>query len=99
MAEDSPHGLNQALERNIAALTGRRRADQARAPLQARIADAVTRFTGSLAFVYLHLALVGLLVAVNVGALPGVPRRVLGTYASKRPAEQQRRWGFINGRN
>lgn len=74
MAEDSPHGLNQALERNIAALTGRRRADQARAPLQARIADAVTRFTGSLAFVYLHLALVGLWVAVNVGALPGVPR-------------------------
>ncbi len=32
-------------------------------------------------------------------AMDGVAlgRRVLGTYASKRPTEQQRRWGVING--
>jgi uncharacterized membrane protein len=74
MADSSPFGLTEALERNIAALAERRRAEQARAPLQARVADAVTRFTGSLWFVYLHLVLVALWVAVNVGAMPGVAR-------------------------
>lgn len=74
MADSSPFGLTEALERNIAALAERRRAERAQAPLQARLADAVTRFTGSLAFVYIHLALVGFWVAVNSGSVPDVPR-------------------------
>jgi uncharacterized membrane protein len=74
MTETAPFGLSETLERNIAALAERRRAEQADASFQARLADAVTRFTGSMAFVYLHLVLVGAWVAANIGALPGVPR-------------------------
>jgi uncharacterized membrane protein len=40
-----------------------------------RIADAVTKFAGSMGFVYLHLAVVGVWVVVNTGLLPrAVPR-------------------------
>jgi uncharacterized membrane protein len=74
MADSSSFGLTEALERNIAALAERRRSEREQAPLQARIADAVTRFSGSMSFVCLHLVLVAFWVAVNVGAVPGVPR-------------------------
>jgi uncharacterized membrane protein len=74
MTDSSPLGLTEALERNIHALAERRRAERARAPPQARVADAVTRFFGSMTFVGLHLALVAFWVAVNIGAVPGVPR-------------------------
>lgn len=70
MADSSPFGLSETLERNIAALSERRRAEQAHASFQLRLAEAVTRFTGSMAFVYLHVVLVALWVAVNVGAVP-----------------------------
>lgn len=71
---DAPYGLTEALERNITALAERRRAERAQASRREKVADAITRFTGSMAFVYLHLVLVGLWVAANVGAVPGVPR-------------------------
>lgn len=67
-------GLSDALENNIKALAERRRAERARASRQERLADAITRFVGSMMFVYLHLAIVGLWIAANIGALPGVPR-------------------------
>jgi uncharacterized membrane protein len=69
---DAPFGLTEALERNIAALAERRRAERAQESRQERVADAITRFTGSMAFVCLHLAIVGLWVAVNIGAVPGL---------------------------
>jgi uncharacterized membrane protein len=68
-----PGSLNRALERNIAALERRRREDSARATLEERIAGGITRFTGSMMFVYLSLALVGFWVAANLGWIPGVP--------------------------
>jgi len=74
MVDSSPFGLSETLERNIAALAERRRAEQAHASFQERLADTVTRFTGSMAFVYLHVALVALWVAVNIGAVPGIGR-------------------------
>ncbi len=37
------------------------------------MADAVTRFTGSLRFVYIHLALFGAWIAVNLGWTPAEP--------------------------
>ena len=58
------------IERNIRALLDRRRAEDKRRKLQERIADAVTRFTGSMTFVYLHLALFGAWIVINV---PGTP--------------------------
>jgi uncharacterized membrane protein len=39
--------------------------------LQDKAADAITRFTGSMTFVYIHLVLFGLWILINVGWLPG----------------------------
>jgi uncharacterized membrane protein len=61
------------LERNIDALIARRRLEDAEKTAQDRIADAITRFTGSMLFVYLHLALFGAWIAVNLGLTP-LPR-------------------------
>lgn len=66
------NGLNQALERNIAALSARRAQEEARAPFQVRLADAITRFAGSMIFVYAHVFLVAVWTAVNLGLVPGV---------------------------
>lgn len=74
MPPPSPGGLNSALARNIQALQERRRVEAASAPLQDRIADAVTRFTGSLIFVYLHLIVFGFWIVANLGWIPGVPQ-------------------------
>ncbi len=43
-------------------------------PTQDRLADAITRFTGSMRFVYLHLVLFGLWIAINLSVLPFIPR-------------------------
>jgi uncharacterized membrane protein len=69
-----PGSLNSALQRNIAALERRRREEAARAPFEERLAATITRFTGSMLFVYLHLALYGLWIAANLGWIPAVPR-------------------------
>jgi uncharacterized membrane protein len=62
------------LERNIRALQQRRRREQTEATAEERIADAITRFTGSMRFVYLHLAFFGFWIVANLGWVPGVPR-------------------------
>jgi len=61
------------LERNIEALTARRRREEPEATLQERIAETVTRFTGSMLFVYIHLAFFGFWIVANLGWIPGVP--------------------------
>jgi uncharacterized membrane protein len=62
------------LERNIQALKARREREEAEATAQERIADAITRFTGSMLFVYLHLAFFGFWIIANLGWVPGVPK-------------------------
>jgi uncharacterized membrane protein len=66
--------LNSALRRNIEALHERRQQEAAAASAETRIAEAITRFTGSMRFVYLHLLLFGAWVLVNLGLIPGLPR-------------------------
>jgi uncharacterized membrane protein len=68
-----PPGLSPVLERNIRALQLRREREEKEASAEERLAEAITRFTGSMRFVYLHLALFGFWVAANLGWLPGVP--------------------------
>jgi uncharacterized membrane protein len=68
-----PQGLSSVLERNIQALTERRRREEAQATPQERIAEAITRFTGSMPFVYIHLAIFGFWIIANLGWIPGVP--------------------------
>ncbi len=67
-----PESLNTALQRNIQALQERRRAEAAAASAEEKIAAAITRFCGSMRFVYLHLALYGFWVVANLGWVPGL---------------------------
>jgi uncharacterized membrane protein len=66
-------GVTRVLARNIRTLCARRQREEAAVPLQDRIADAITRFTGSMPFVYLHLLIFGCWIVINLGWLPGVP--------------------------
>jgi uncharacterized membrane protein len=69
----TPPDLARVVERNIEALLQRRRAEEEARAFDERIAKAISRFTGSMRFVYLHLVLFGLWIAVNLGLTP-VPR-------------------------
>jgi uncharacterized membrane protein len=62
-----PESLNSALARNIEALRDRDRRERGRARLHERLAETITRFTGSMAFVYVHLALYGSWIVANLG--------------------------------
>lgn len=66
-------GLASTLERNIAALAERRRAEEGKARLEDRVAGAITRFAGSMWFVYLHAAGVAGWIAINAGLTPLAP--------------------------
>lgn len=70
----TPSAMAQIVERNIQTLLARQRRDDARKSVQERVADAITRFTGSMKFVYLHAAVYGLWVVINLGWIPGVPK-------------------------
>jgi uncharacterized membrane protein len=54
------------VERNIRTLIERRQREENEQKVEQRMADRITRFTGSLPFVYLHLCLFGLWIAVNL---------------------------------
>ena len=62
--------FSSVVERNISALLEQRRQAEARKTLQDRIADRITRFSGSMTFVYLHLVVFGLWIVANLGWLP-----------------------------
>jgi len=65
-----PGSLNTALERNIEALQRRRKREASSASFQERVAERITAFTGSMRFVYLHLAAFGFWIVANLGLLP-----------------------------
>ena len=69
MTDDS---LNSSLKRNIAALRRRRDEEEARASADERIARAITRFSGSMRFVYVHAALYGAWIIANLGWIAGI---------------------------
>jgi uncharacterized membrane protein len=68
----APDGLNSTLLRNIEALKRRQAEEKASAPFQERLAGAITNFTGSMRFVYVHAALYGFWIVANLGWL-GIP--------------------------
>jgi uncharacterized membrane protein len=69
-----PESLNSALARNIEALRQRERRERGRARFDERLAEAITRFTGSIAFVYVHLALYGFWIVANLGWIGSISR-------------------------
>lgn len=58
------------MERNIHALLVRRANDDRRRSFQDRLADRITRFAGSMTFVYLHLVLFGAWIIINLPFTP-----------------------------
>lgn len=69
-----PPGMASVLAGNIATLHERRQRQEAGASVEERIAAAITRFTGSMRFVYLHVAIFGAWIVINLGWAPGIPK-------------------------
>jgi uncharacterized membrane protein len=67
---EPPSGVSHVIERNIRALLVRHHREEQQGGWQEQLANGITRFTGSMRFVCLHLTLFGLWIIVN---LPGVP--------------------------
>ena len=65
--------FSRVLARNIDGLLATRREAERRRSTQARISDAITHFTGSLRFVYIHAVLFGAWIVWNLGWIPGLP--------------------------
>lgn len=61
--------MAKIVERNITALLKRRKEEEGKKTFEEKIADKVTRFTGSMVFVYIHLLLFGLWIIWNTGVI------------------------------
>jgi uncharacterized membrane protein len=72
--ESNPSITAQVVQRNIRALLARRQAEDKRKGWQDRLADTITRFTGSMRFVYIHLVIYGLWVVINLEWIPFIPK-------------------------
>ena len=68
----APRGLSSVLTRNIRTLRARRQREEEGASFQERLAERITSFTGSMPFVYLHLAIFGFWICANLKWIPGV---------------------------
>ena len=69
----TPQIMDNVVARNIRALIERRRHEDHHRSLQDKAADAITRFTGSMLFVYIHLIVFSLWIVINTGMLPLPP--------------------------
>jgi uncharacterized membrane protein len=69
----TPPELAQVVERNIESLLARRHAEERERGTDERIAHTISSFAGSMPFVYLHLALFGIWIAINLGLTPVRP--------------------------
>lgn len=61
------HALADVLERNIETMADVRAAEREHATMQDRLADGLTRFSGNMWFVYVHIAWFGWWIAANEG--------------------------------
>src|SRR5712675_3104600 len=55
-------------------LEERRAREEATATLEERVAGAITRFSGTMRFVYVHIVVYGFWILANLGVVPGVPK-------------------------
>ena len=65
--------MGRTLRENIAAMRARAEEEASRRSASNKIADRVTAFAGSMAFVFIHLAIYGGWIVANLGWIPGVP--------------------------
>lgn len=61
--------MARIVERNIEALLERRKQDEKKKSTEEKVADAITKFTGSMTFIYIHLFLFGCWIIWNLGWL------------------------------
>ncbi|PAQ05655.1 DUF1003 domain-containing protein [Mesorhizobium temperatum] len=73
MAAPQSADMQSVLHNNIQALVDHRREQEQHRAFQDRIAGVISRFAGSMAFVYLHLAILIVWVVLNLGAIPAIP--------------------------
>jgi uncharacterized membrane protein len=73
LARPPRRDLATVLERNIRGLQERSQRQQESAPREERLADAITAFTGSMLFVYIHILVFGFWVIANLEIVPGIP--------------------------
>jgi uncharacterized membrane protein len=62
--------MTGVVEKNIQALLSRRNQEEKTKRFQDRMADAISRFTGSMTFVYIHLTGFGLWIIISLGWTP-----------------------------
>jgi uncharacterized membrane protein len=74
MSSSNPDRMSAALRRNIEAMEQRRLREAAAATRQERAVEAVTASMGSISFVYLHVAVYGVWIFLNLSVVPGVPK-------------------------
>jgi len=72
LSDETNPRLIGVLEHNIKIIEHMRAQAEARRSAQDRFADATTRFSGSMLFLYLHAVWFALWVVVNTGILPGI---------------------------
>src|SRR3954453_24127613 len=68
----NPDSPNSSLRRNIEALPRRREQEDAAASLEERIASAITRFSGSMRFVFAHALIYGFWIIANLGWIAAI---------------------------
>src|SRR3954469_7664799 len=69
MTREQPNAesdITRIVDRNIRAMLERRRQDDLARSTQERIADRITAFAGSMVFIYLHAAIFGLWIVINL---------------------------------
>jgi uncharacterized membrane protein len=69
---ESPE-LAGVVHKNIASIVEMRQAEEQKKSLQEKAADMLTRFSGSMMFVYVHAAWFGIWIALNTGLLGSRP--------------------------
>src|SRR5258705_10222801 len=72
---EHPHQerLSNVIAENIDSIVKMRLADERKKGPQAHVADWLTRFSGSMVFVYVHAVWFGIWIALNVGRLTSKP--------------------------
>src|SRR3954471_21007719 len=68
--QQEPPRLAGIEERNVRSLLARRHELEQHKPLEQRIADEITRFTGSMRFVYIHALVYGTWIIINLPSMP-----------------------------
>ena len=72
IGDKPPTGMTGVVHRNIAAMAQVRAEAERRRTVQDKLADSITRFAGTMWFVYIHAMIYGAWIVINLGWVPAV---------------------------